>query len=463
MKKILIVNSAKGGVGKTEVSTGIAKALKNKGHSVAMLDLDVTTPNVERMEGIEVHSSSSRAEKSKTQIKKLISSVIKNSDAEYIIIDTPPTIGSTYMAITETIENPKFLFVTTPSKNAVLDTSSGVKFFASRGYPPAGIIQNMTGSLFGDRFDSDKAMGVATVGEIPFTDNRTPYFEELSDFVESMDFKEGNVKASANKEKILSTLTLNEARNSDIEPAFYNLETWPYFQEKLIKIDQTFGGALGKFPKSRFSVSVEKLKGIIEAGESADVMVMGSVSVEHSPIPYEIQEAKVMYDHKFAKGLPMLVLNNGVSLWPDEISLVDDSTTKEALDLGGVDLGNGRILQSLFQTLYLCRAFGEREDNTNKSEQTLVAKYIDTSGIEVSAKEIVYAIYKLENDGNDEFDVFNYNEYILTSKKEFPEFGEHLERLASIVGSTSPSEKVIPIESAIEDEQFDLPGVSRTP
>ncbi|PSN74381.1 P-loop containing nucleoside triphosphate hydrolase protein [Corynespora cassiicola Philippines] len=53
VKKILLVLSGKGGVGKSSITTQIALTLSLQGHSVGVLDIDLTGPSIPRFFGIE--------------------------------------------------------------------------------------------------------------------------------------------------------------------------------------------------------------------------------------------------------------------------------------------------------------------------------------------------------------------------------------------------------------------------
>ena len=48
-----MVLSGKGGVGKSTVSTGLALSLAQQGHTVGILDIDITGPNVPKMMGLD--------------------------------------------------------------------------------------------------------------------------------------------------------------------------------------------------------------------------------------------------------------------------------------------------------------------------------------------------------------------------------------------------------------------------
>lgn len=323
MKKVIVINSAKGGVGKTETTINIAKELSKRGEAVAVLDLDITTPNIGKIDGVKVFTAGRNTTLSKKQIKELIRKSVTGIDNGWLLIDTPPTISSLYSAITETIKKSKFLFVTTPSKNAVADTSVGIKFFAQRGVIPIGVIQNMVGGPFGEQFDSVSRMGVETIGVIPIADELEEYFSPIVDRLSAIDFEE--VVIEQDDMPILSTLTQKEAEeDKDLPLKFYNLETWDIMRERLIEKDMN--SAMGQSVNSHFDISTKELEKILRLGTHATIMVKDGLSVLNAPMPYEIQDAEIVYNNKISEGLPMFRLSNGVYLWWHECVLINNET-----------------------------------------------------------------------------------------------------------------------------------------
>ena len=53
VKRIVLVGSGKGGVGKSTVAVGLADALKHAGHTVGMMDADIYGPSLPMMLGVQ--------------------------------------------------------------------------------------------------------------------------------------------------------------------------------------------------------------------------------------------------------------------------------------------------------------------------------------------------------------------------------------------------------------------------
>lgn len=430
MKKVLVINSAKGGVGKTEVAKGTAIELLNRGETVSILDMDVTTPNIGHVLGVETYSAPQGMVMNKNMIKGLIKSTIDEMEDGWLIIDTPPTISSAYMAIVEVIKNAKFLFVTTPSPNAVKDTGVGIRFFTQRGVVPIGIVQNMVNGPFGNTIDSEKELGVKTIGEIPLmtyqetpvSDNIEVYFISIVDYILKIDFED--VVTEKQVTKIMSNVTIEDIEGAPFKDSldlkFYNLETWDYVREKLVDKELAIAP---RFAKSHFNIDTNTLSRIINLGENTMVMIKDGLGVEGAPLPYEIQYADIVYDNPVSKGLPMFKLQNGIYLWSDECILADSKLIKDTMDDGGIQVAEGRIAQSLYGQLYLNRAYSR---NGLEYEVNLIKRHIKETSTQPTQKELVYIIYKLERDGDAAFGEFLPDAYIEMQKDEYPDFYNHL-------------------------------------
>lgn len=433
MKKVIVINSAKGGVGKTEITIGIAKELASIGGNVTIIDLDITTPNIGKVRGVTTKSAGSNAALNKKQIKRLIRDSINTQEEDgWVLIDTPPTISSLYSAITEVVKNAKFIYVTTPSKNAVSDTQSGITFFANRGVVAIGLVQNMIGEMFGEAIDSINTIGIPTIGTIPLTSDTSPYFKNIVNNILDINFESGY--AEEDKKIILDNLSVESVENDHHLPLrFYNLETWDIVRERILEKEFMYGRMSEHQIESHFNISTSDLKKIIDCGSSTTIMVKGSVGVVEAPLPYEIQEADIIYDNKISKGLPMFRLSNGVQLWHHECILVGEHDIKDAMECGGINIEEGRIIQSLSQMLYLNRAFSR---NGLDYEVTLIKHHINETKITPPKNELVYILYRLEEHNCVEFDAFNWEEYVESNKIEHPKYYEHLINIA-LLGAQS--------------------------
>eukprot|EP00494_Astrolonche_serrata_P028880 UN29147 len=130
VKKVILVLSGKGGVGKSTVATQIAWGLTLAGKEVGMLDVDICGPSIPRMLGIEkadVQRTSTgwmpvqvrdnlhvmsvgylvdnqdkaiiwRGPRLTSLIKTFLEEVVWN-DLDYLIIDTPPGTSDTQIAL----------------------------------------------------------------------------------------------------------------------------------------------------------------------------------------------------------------------------------------------------------------------------------------------------------------------------------------------------------------------------
>lgn len=198
--RVIAVASGKGGVGKSSMSVNIAAGIAEKGYSVGLLDADIWGFSVPRMlgvdgrleadskskliqpvesHGIRVVSTGLVIEDEKTALMwrglmlgKALEQFLKQVEwgkLDYLILDMPPGTGDVQMALTRMLPQAEMVVVTTPQQ-AAQKVAVRVADMARRSHMPiVGVIENMTGEVFGDGGGQQLAdeLGVALLGSVP--------------------------------------------------------------------------------------------------------------------------------------------------------------------------------------------------------------------------------------------------------------------------------------------------------
>ncbi|KAI8119899.1 hypothetical protein FF38_10845 [Lucilia cuprina] len=181
VKHVILVLSGKGGVGKSTVSTQLALALRESGHKVGLLDIDLCGPSVPYLLGLEgsdiyqcdegwvpIYTDDSktlavmsigfllksrndpviwRGPKKTMMIKQFLNDV-KWDDLDYLIIDTPPGTSDEHITVMECLREVRCdgaIIVTTPQGVALDDVRKEITFCKKTGIQILGIVENMSG------------------------------------------------------------------------------------------------------------------------------------------------------------------------------------------------------------------------------------------------------------------------------------------------------------------------------
>lgn len=176
--RILVVASAKGGVGKSTVAVNLAAAMAKAGMRVGLLDADVYGPSIPTMLGTVEEAPGTSASKKLLPVAAhgmktlsigylsdpdapmiwrgpIVMSAITQllNDAEWgtpadpldiLIIDTPPGTGDAQLAIAQKVPVTAALIVTTPQEVALADVRRGAAMFAKTHVPVIGIVETMS-------------------------------------------------------------------------------------------------------------------------------------------------------------------------------------------------------------------------------------------------------------------------------------------------------------------------------
>ncbi|EME43549.1 hypothetical protein DOTSEDRAFT_131621 [Dothistroma septosporum NZE10] len=201
IKHITLVLSGKGGVGKSSVTTQLALSLSLQGHSVGVLDVDLTGPSIPRFFGIEtskvtqapggwlpvpIHEARNEAQSNgsgsavqkigklscmslgfllanrgdavvwrgpkKTAMIRQFLSDVQWGSLDYLLIDTPPGTSDEHISLVETLlksATPEQLsgavIVTTPQAISVSDVKKEINFCKKTGVHILGVVENMAG------------------------------------------------------------------------------------------------------------------------------------------------------------------------------------------------------------------------------------------------------------------------------------------------------------------------------
>jgi ATP-binding protein involved in chromosome partitioning len=202
VKKIIGIHSGKGGVGKTFVTVNIAYALADRGHSVGIIDGDVDCPNIPAFlkAGYTLYVDEHKRFKPVTHRGvKIISMGFTKEDAtepfllrgpakhrvaidfltntnwgdlDVLIIDLPPGTSDVPMSYLEFGELSGIVYVTTPQKEAVIDTKKSISMGKTFAMHPIGLIENMSGGVFGAGKGQLLAFetGIPFLGSIPLSE-----------------------------------------------------------------------------------------------------------------------------------------------------------------------------------------------------------------------------------------------------------------------------------------------------
>jgi ATP-binding protein involved in chromosome partitioning len=199
--KIFAVASGKGGVGKSTVSVNLAVALAQEGARVGLLDADIYGPNIPMMMGIEemppvqggklVPAESHgvkfmsmgflmpadkaliwRGPMLHKAIQQLFTDV-RWGELDYLIVDLPPGTGDAQLSLAQTAPLSGGVIVTMPQNVSLADARRGAAAFVQLDVPILGVIENMSGEIFGSGGGERAAgeLGVPFLGSVELDPN----------------------------------------------------------------------------------------------------------------------------------------------------------------------------------------------------------------------------------------------------------------------------------------------------
>ena len=178
ISRILVVASAKGGVGKSTVSVNLAASFAKQGLRVGLLDADIYGPSVPTMLGVADASPGTTPENKLVPVsahgietlsigyltdpdspmiwrgpivQSAITQMLNDADwgtqenpLDLLIIDTPPGTGEAQLTLAQRVPVTAALIVTTPQEVALADVRRGAAMFAKTHVPVLGIVETMS-------------------------------------------------------------------------------------------------------------------------------------------------------------------------------------------------------------------------------------------------------------------------------------------------------------------------------
>lgn len=211
IKNVIAVMSGKGGVGKSTITSLLAKEIRKMGYSVGIMDADITGPSIPRLMDIKDKRSSTDGQyflpvTTKEGIKVIsLNSVLPNEDEavvwrgpviasavmqfwneviwddlDFLLIDMPPGTGDVPLTVMKSIPLKGVVMVSIPQDMVSMIVTKAVNMAKKMNVNILGLIQNMSyidcGEChhrisFTDEEDIDflEKTGLELLGELPMT------------------------------------------------------------------------------------------------------------------------------------------------------------------------------------------------------------------------------------------------------------------------------------------------------
>ncbi|SNT06948.1 ATP-binding protein involved in chromosome partitioning [Sphingomonas laterariae] len=202
-RKLIVVGSGKGGVGKSTVSANIAIALKRLGMKVGLVDADIYGPSQARLMASEGQRPEAEGQRllpiatrfgvpmlSMAHLVKPGQAIAWRGpmagnalgqlidadwgDVEILIVDLPPGTGDVQLSLIQKHKPAGAIIVSTPQDLALIDATRAIDLFQQATVPIVGVVENMAGYAcphcgeVSDPFGAGGAEAAAAELEVPF-------------------------------------------------------------------------------------------------------------------------------------------------------------------------------------------------------------------------------------------------------------------------------------------------------
>jgi ATP-binding protein involved in chromosome partitioning len=259
VKNVIAVGSGKGGVGKSTTASMLAYGLQSFGAKVGLMDADVYGPSIPHLcgaggqPGVVEHKDADGNSIQRLQpiekdglkllsigfmispeqavvwrgpmLHKLLTQFFQQTEwgeLDYLIVDLPPGTGDVSLTLSQMLQLAGAVIVCTPQKVALLDAVKAISMFGQVKIPVLGIVENMSGELFGRggaRLQAEES-GIPFLGEI----SSDPQIRILGDEGRIGDvFKEG-CESRHDLLKVCQNIAMQIAKGLLVAPQLPELE-----------------------------------------------------------------------------------------------------------------------------------------------------------------------------------------------------------------------------------------------
>ena len=174
IKRIIVIASGKGGVGKSSFAVNLAISLNQLGKKSALLDADIYGPSLPMLlgkrdvkpipnkdgkvipilsHGIKFISFGHFVGEDEPVIWRgpMLGGVLKQflfdvdwGELDYLLIDMPPGTGDMPLSLSQIVEVDGSIIISTPQDVALLDSRKGLNMFSQVNIPVLGMVENMS-------------------------------------------------------------------------------------------------------------------------------------------------------------------------------------------------------------------------------------------------------------------------------------------------------------------------------
>lgn len=195
VRRVIAVSSGKGGVGKSMIATALALTLRDRGHSVGLLDLDFTSPATHVILGVDglypeeeygivppiAHGlkymsityysvdepTPLRGEDVSNAIIELLA-ITRWEELDYLIVDMPPGIGDATLDTLRLMPRIEFIVATTPSRVAFQSVRRLLVLLKDLDVPIIGVCENMVMRPLGYVRKEVEGLGLEYLGSVAY-------------------------------------------------------------------------------------------------------------------------------------------------------------------------------------------------------------------------------------------------------------------------------------------------------